>query len=97
MEKTTTTTTMSVMEAFEKLEKVREGTYGKVYRVREGATRKIVALKKTRLHEDDKRVPLTTLREIAILRMLSGDLHVVRSIFSFYPLIIFLKNAFRSN
>jgi serine/threonine protein kinase len=46
----------SAMEAYEKLEKVGEGTYGKVYRARERATGKIVALKKTRLHEDDEGV-----------------------------------------
>ncbi|KAE8057458.1 hypothetical protein FH972_014148 [Carpinus fangiana] len=66
------------MEAYEKLEKVGEGTYGKVYRARERATGKIVALKKTRLHEDDEGVPPTTLREVSILRMLSCDPHVVR-------------------
>ncbi|KAL5699116.1 cyclin-dependent kinase [Ranunculus cassubicifolius] len=66
------------MDAFEKLEKVGEGTYGKVYRAREKATGKIVALKKTRLHEDEEGVPPTTLREISILRMLSRDPSVVR-------------------
>ncbi|KAI3956700.1 hypothetical protein MKW92_015560 [Papaver armeniacum] len=68
----------SAMDAFEKLEKVGEGTYGKVYRAREKATGKIVALKKTRLHEDEEGVPPTTLREVSILRMLSMDPHVVR-------------------
>ncbi|KAF3486720.1 hypothetical protein F2Q69_00054813 [Brassica cretica] len=69
----------SAMEAFEKLEKVGEGTYGKVYRAREKATGLIVALKKTRLHEDEEGVPPTTLREISILRMLARDPHIVRS------------------
>lgn len=73
--------TLSAKDAFEKLEKVGEGTYGKVYRAREKATGKIVALKKTRLHEDEEGVPPTTLREVSILRMLSRDPHVVR--FSF--------------
>ncbi|CAN6820478.1 hypothetical protein YC2023_039386 [Brassica napus] len=41
------------MEAFDKLEKVGGGTYGKVYRAREKAIGLIVALKKTRLHEDE--------------------------------------------
>lgn len=71
-------TVVSAMDAFEKLEKVGEGTYGKVYRARERATGKIVALKKTRLHEDDEGVPPTTLREVSILRMLSRDPHIVR-------------------
>ncbi|KAH7523358.1 hypothetical protein FEM48_Zijuj06G0002300 [Ziziphus jujuba var. spinosa] len=74
----------SAMEAFEKLEKVGEGTYGKVYRAREKATGKIVALKKTRLHEDEEGVPPTTLREVSILRMLSRDPHVVRLLTSFF-------------
>ncbi|OWM85985.1 cyclin-dependent kinase B2-2 [Punica granatum] len=68
---------VSAMDAFEKLEKVGEGTYGKVYRAREKATGRIVALKKTRLHEDEEGVPPTTLREISILRMLSRDPHIV--------------------
>nr|GEV90181.1 cyclin-dependent kinase B2-2 [Tanacetum cinerariifolium] len=66
------------MEAFEKLELVGEGTYGKVYKAREKATGKIVALKKTKLHEDEEGVPPTTLREISILRMLSRDPHIVK-------------------
>ncbi|XP_058073358.1 cell division control protein 2 homolog D [Magnolia sinica] len=66
------------MDGYEKLEKVGEGTYGKVYRAREKATGKIVALKKTRLHEDEEGVPSTTLREVSLLRMLSIDPHVVR-------------------
>lgn len=66
------------MDLYEKLEKVGEGTYGKVYRAKEKATGKIVALKKTRLPEDDEGVPATTLREVSLLRMLSSDPHVVR-------------------
>ena len=37
------------MENYEKLEKIGEGTYGKVYKARDKTTGKIVALKKTRL------------------------------------------------
>ncbi|CAH9087054.1 unnamed protein product [Cuscuta europaea] len=70
----------SAMELFEKLEKVGEGTYGKVYRARERATGRIVALKKTRLPEDEEGVPPTTLREISLLRMLSRDRHIVKLI-----------------
>uniref|UniRef100_A0A0D3AR48 Protein kinase domain-containing protein n=1 Tax=Brassica oleracea var. oleracea TaxID=109376 RepID=A0A0D3AR48_BRAOL len=55
-----------------KLEKVGEGTYGKVYRSREKATGK------TRLHGDEEGVLSTTLRKISILRMLACDPHIVR-------------------
>ncbi|CAN6836051.1 unnamed protein product [Brassica oleracea var. botrytis] len=72
------TSCMSAMEAFEKLEKVGGGTYGKVYRAREKATGLNVALKKTRLHEDEEGIPPTTLCEISILRMLGRDPHIVR-------------------
>ncbi|KAI3816249.1 hypothetical protein L1987_15942 [Smallanthus sonchifolius] len=69
--------------AFEKLQKVGEGTYDKVYEAREKATGKIVALKKTKLHEDEEGVLPTTLREISILRMLSRDSHVVKHVITF--------------
>lgn len=37
------------MDQYEKLEKIGEGTYGKVYKAKEKNTGKLVALKKTRL------------------------------------------------
>jgi len=41
------------MDAYEKLEKIGEGTYGKVYKARCRNTGRIVALKKTRLDASD--------------------------------------------
>jgi cyclin-dependent kinase len=66
------------MEKYEKLEKVGEGTYGKVYKARVAATGQLVALKKTRLEMDEEGIPPTALREISLLRLLSSSLYVVR-------------------
>uniref|UniRef100_A0A453KCM0 [RNA-polymerase]-subunit kinase n=1 Tax=Aegilops tauschii subsp. strangulata TaxID=200361 RepID=A0A453KCM0_AEGTS len=66
------------MDKYEKLEKVGEGTYGKVYKARVAATGQLVALKKTRLEMDEEGIPPTALREISLLRLLSASLYVVR-------------------
>ncbi|KAJ7961020.1 Protein kinase PCTAIRE [Quillaja saponaria] len=66
------------MDKYEKLEKVGEGTYGKVYKAKEKATGQLVALKKTRLEMDEEGVPPTALREVSLLQMLSQSLYVVR-------------------
>ncbi|XP_006645166.1 cyclin-dependent kinase B1-1 [Oryza brachyantha] len=66
------------MEKYEKLEKVGEGTYGKVYKAQDRATGQLVALKKTRLEMDEEGIPPTALREISLLRLLSQSVYVVR-------------------
>nr|GMC85938.1 cell division control protein 2 homolog C [Ipomoea batatas] len=66
------------MEKYEKLEKVGEGTYGKVYKAKDKATGQLVALKKTRLEMDEEGIPPTALREVSLLQMLSNSLYIVR-------------------
>ncbi|KAH9289693.1 hypothetical protein KI387_033810, partial [Taxus chinensis] len=66
------------MENYEKLEKVGEGTYGKVYKAKDKTTGQLVALKKTRLEMDEEGIPPTALREVALLQMLSSSIYIVR-------------------
>ncbi|GMI86713.1 cyclin-dependent kinase B1;2 [Hibiscus trionum] len=66
------------MEKYEKLEKVGEGTYGKVYKAKDKATGQLVALKKTRLEMDEEGIPPTALREVSLLQMLSSSIYIVR-------------------
>lgn len=55
---------------YEKIEKLGEGTYGIVYKVKDLRTEEIVALKKIRLENENEGMPSTAMREIAILKEL---------------------------
>ncbi|XP_037283823.2 cyclin-dependent kinase 2 [Rhipicephalus microplus] len=55
---------------FQKIEKIGEGTYGVVYKARDRATGRFIALKKIRLENEVEGVPSTAIREIALLKEL---------------------------
>ena len=77
------------LRRFQLLEKIGEGTYGIVYRARDLARApasptpakvvdgSLVALKKMRLDAHDEGVPVTALREVALLKDLRHD-NIVR-------------------
>ncbi|KAM7334605.1 hypothetical protein ACRRTK_007925 [Alexandromys fortis] len=58
------------MDAFRKVEKIGEGTYGVVYKAKNKETGQIVALKKIRLDVETEGIPSTAIREISLLKEL---------------------------
>ena len=57
---------------FERIESIGAGVYGTVYKVRDGATNDILALKRMRVAEDDEEgVPVAALREVSLLKNLA--------------------------
>jgi serine/threonine protein kinase len=63
--------------AYQKIEKIGEGTYGVVYKARDRNNGQIVALKKIRLESEEEGVPSTAIREISVLKELHHE-NVVR-------------------
>jgi len=59
------------MEAYQKIDKLGEGTYGIVYKAKNRETGQIVALKRIRLDSEEEGVPCTAIREISLLKELS--------------------------
>jgi cyclin-dependent kinase 2 len=55
----------------EKIEKLGEGSYGKVYKIFDKLRNQIVAMKKIKMTNDEEGLPPTTLREITLLREIS--------------------------
>ncbi|KAJ0392271.1 hypothetical protein P43SY_005492 [Pythium insidiosum] len=67
----------SIMERYQKLEKIGEGTYGIVYKAKDRVTGEVIALKKIRLEAEDEGIPSTAIREISLLKELQ-HINIVR-------------------
>ncbi|RKP23620.1 kinase-like domain-containing protein [Syncephalis pseudoplumigaleata] len=85
---------------YQKLEKIGEGTYGVVYKAKEIATGRTVALKKIRLDSEDEGVPSTAMREISVLKELKHTnivelLDIVHNESSLYLVFEFLDLDFK--
>lgn len=62
----------SQISSYERLNRIGEGTYGTVYRAFDRETNEVVALKKVILHnEKQDGFPLTSVREVAVLKRLN--------------------------
>ncbi|ESO05052.1 hypothetical protein HELRODRAFT_172067 [Helobdella robusta] len=57
------------MENYRKIEKIGEGTYGKVYKAKDRRNGQLVAIKKILIEKDDG-IPCTAVREVALLKEL---------------------------
>lgn len=57
------------MDNYEKVEKVGEGTYGKLYKARHKETSHLVALKMTWMEMEEEGVPSIALQEVSLLQM----------------------------
>ncbi|KAF3903189.1 hypothetical protein ABW20_dc0100677 [Dactylellina cionopaga] len=68
----------SIMDNYQKIDKIGEGTYGVVYKARDLRNGgRLVALKKIRLEQEDEGVPSTAIREISLLKEMN-DPNIVR-------------------
>ncbi|KAG0012674.1 Cyclin-dependent kinase 10 [Podila clonocystis] len=65
--------TSRIVDDFEKLNKVGEGTYGVVHKAKDRKTGDIVALKRIRMERESDGLPISSLREIKLLKTLRHE------------------------
>ncbi|KAG0047715.1 Cyclin-dependent kinase 10 [Gryganskiella cystojenkinii] len=62
-----------IVDEFERINKIGEGTYGVVYRAKDKRTNEIVALKRIRMERESDGLPISSLREIKLLKTLKHE------------------------
>ncbi|CAL8090480.1 unnamed protein product [Calicophoron daubneyi] len=62
-----------VVDDYERLENIGQGTFGEVFKVRHKVTKEQFALKRLKIEQETEGFPVTALREIRILRSLSHE------------------------
>lgn len=66
----------SVAHRYEPVAEIGEGAYGKVYKARDlNNAGRFVALKRVRVQTEEEGMPLSTIREVAVLRQLEAFEH----------------------
>ncbi|OUM58515.1 hypothetical protein PIROE2DRAFT_27679, partial [Piromyces sp. E2] len=61
------------VDMYRKISRIGEGTYGIVYSARNKETNEVVALKKIRMEKEKDGLPISSLREIALLKSLQHE------------------------
>ena len=73
------------MDKYQKLDKIGEGAYGKVYKARDKTNGQLVALKKCRANLHEEGIPPSSLREISLLKLLCNSSYVARLVLASSP------------
>lgn len=77
LERAASDTTSSLVDAYEIVAQVGEGTYGQVYKASAGSSSRLVALKKIRMDNAREGFPVTSMREMKLLQALRHE-NVIR-------------------
>ena len=66
------------MDKYDKLQKVGEGSYGKVYKERDKTNGQLVAIKNTKIEKPEEGFPTKSIQEISTLNFLYQSIYVVK-------------------
>ena len=66
------------MDKYDKLQKVGEGSYEKVYKERDKTSGRLVALTNKKFDNPKEGIPATSIREISTLKLLYQSIYVVK-------------------